>query len=512
MAPPKGFNVKWYRLAASTFIGCSFALVIRSIIIATWRSNQLSTSTKTPGNRISHIEDKPLLDETTSQGHGVAPVLQQNRNFDSNQVLDRQGHRKQHQLLLNVPFYVYEDIARLSDTFLGGIPVEQAISQRWQKHSLDYWFAQSSLYHPMRTHDPSQAKLFVIPLLMNLYSLRVYSPSSPVNAHRNVTQSRNVTLCWNIANDNKDKGVLQKEELCDKAMLKYATNVLNESAWFHRNQGRDHIVVTSHFGYKLKGKLNMPPLLRKIIASCNAVSYENRKYNIGSRQSYPSLLVGNPCPLLDQQERHHQTQPLRSTQIKKTHQVAFIGNLLDPGGKFYEDRANICRWINETNIHSLSTSYYQQEEGEPLPIVSTCGRGSQCPTLRLAKYGFHVKGDTFGSQRLMDALLSGTVPLFTRIEQYEIVPPWINWTKLSYFVNVSNQQSFQSTLSRLLYNTSNEEYYDRLDGVLANRDLFDWKTSLVPFDTYMYMLQAHLYPETKHPQNRTNRYSALILP
>ena len=528
MARKRLNGIRCHRPIAFAFMACSVCLVFRSISMATWSSNKLSTTSAEGGVGLPLMTYMASSNRTLVDNHDVSPEIYDNRNSVSDQLIERQRLRRRrhpgHQLLLSVPFYVYDDLVRLNDTYLGGIPLEQAISQRWQKHSLDYWFAKASLDHPMRTHDPSEAKLFVIPLLMNLYSLRVYSPSSPVNANRNVTRSRNVTLCWNMKqsdmkdNDNQAKNTDSSDIICDKALLKYAAKVLNSSTWFHRNEGRDHIIVTSHYGYKLKGKLNMPPLLRKMIASCHAISYENRKYNIPTRQSYPSLLVGNPCHAQDHQDYRQSVSLADSSMItKKTHEVAFIGNLLDPAGNYYEDRHNICLWINDTYKAGSATAPTSRQHSlnhqqQQLPLVSICGRGKQCPALSLAKYGFHAKGDTFGSQRLMDALLSGTVPLFTRSEQYDIVPPWIDWSKISYFVNVSNRESFKSSLHQILYNTSEEEYTGRRKAVLANRDLFDWKASLVPFDTYMYMLQAYLFPETKRPMEIANRYDALILP
>jgi hypothetical protein len=73
--------------------------------------------------------------------------------------------------------------------------------------------------------------------------------------------------------------------------------------------------------------------------------------------------------------------------------------------------------------------------------MSLCGAGQQCPALANARLGFHVRGDTYGSNRLIDTLLSGTVPIFTFDEQYNVVPDWINWKLLSYFARVSHGET-----------------------------------------------------------------------
>lgn len=89
--------------------------------------------------------------------------------------------------------------------------------------------------------------------------------------------------------------------------------------------------------------------------------------------------------------------------------------------------------------------------------------------------------------------------------QYDIVPPWFDWDKLSYFADITNKTSFMSSVTRIM--ADEEGYQVRLNNVLLNRDLFDWDGGH-PFDTYMYMLQAHLFPDQR--ANHT-RYTGLKL-
>jgi hypothetical protein len=351
-------------------------------------------------------------------------------------------------LLLSVPFYVYEELAWENAT-MGGLPIEKVVtSGDFTKHSNDYWFMKASLRHPMRTNDPAQAKLFVIPLLMNLYSARVYH--------------HNVPLCWN--------------ELCDRELLVHAKNVLNQSQWIHQYPER-HLVTTSHYGYHLKGKLKMPAVLRQALYECPSITFEQKIFNRKEQLRFSSYLVGNPCP----------------TSETKLYDFALIATL-KPTDERFADRQHICEWIHNTSSSALNIS------------VPICGTGVQCPTLAQSKFGFHVRGDTLGSQRLMDTLLSGTVPIFTRIEQYRVQPPWIDWDKLSYFVNVTTQSTFIESLTNILQDERG--YQQRHEAVLRHRPLLDWHT-LYPFDTYLYMLQAEVYPETRR---NTSPWSALILP
>jgi hypothetical protein len=47
-------------------------------------------------------------------------------------------------------------------------------------------------------------------------------------------------------------------------------------------------------------------------------------------------------------------------------------------------------------------------------------------------FSFSWGTDTWGSQRVMDTILSGTVPIFTHLNQYTISGHWIDWSRLSY--------------------------------------------------------------------------------
>ena len=105
--------------------------------------------------------------------------------------------------------------------------------------------------------------------------------------------------------------------------------------------------------------------------------------------------------------------------------------------------------------------------------------------------------------------MSGTVPIFTDDQQYDILPQWIDWKLLSVQVNVSSEESFAQGLEDIFNNTNYEE---KRRHVLANRDLLDWRTG-VAFDVYMYMFQRALLPETLSGGRTVNPYNftALII-
>ena len=83
--------------------------------------------------------------------------------------------------------------------------------------------------------------------------------------------------------------------------------------------------------------------------------------------------------------------------------------------------------------------------------------------------------------------------------QKDFTPPWIDWDKLSYIVDLSNQTVFTEMMTRIL--ADEEGYQERWRNVLLNKDLFDFEAGGV-FDTYMYFLQAEIYPTTRKNQTR----------
>lgn len=172
-------------------------------------------------------------------------------------------------LLLSVPFYVYEELAWINATY-GGESVHEKSHGRLNKHFNDYYFARASLSHPLRTEDPSKAKLFVVPILMNFFDDRSYSKKQ---------------LCWN--------------NRCDKELLIYAGKILQKSSWF-QNYSHLHIATTSHYAHG-KGfwESTKPRMLKRALYQCNVISYENRSFNSPDRLRFPSYLVGTPY-VLDQ--------------------------------------------------------------------------------------------------------------------------------------------------------------------------------------------------------------------
>lgn len=377
-------------------------------------------------------------------------------------------------LLLTVPFYVYEDLAWINATFdgrhVGDIARNEGKRGVRFKHGDDYWFLDASLKHPMRTRNIDEAKLFFVPTLLNYIDYKEWH--------------RDSKLCW------KNK--------CNFALLQDAHECLNQSQAFERYPDR-HVIVRSfysaHWDY-WNDELSQNPGFRNFLQDfkkMNAIVYEGKDLfpNPGHRITMTKYTVGTPC-------EHYTDKPF---------DVAMVASIHDDRLAF-EDRRNICKWLSRNT--TIKTS--------------VCGYGDRCPALGHSKFGFHAAGDTWGSQRLMDTILSGTVPIFTHLNQYEIAGDWIDWSQLSYYLPVHNDSSHalnvtrhsvrpQATqeifLQRLQAILNDEQGYERRHkAVLEHIPFFDY-TTLHPFDTAMYLFQAQIYPETRHKQSR---WSALLLP
>jgi hypothetical protein len=276
--------------------------------------------------------------------------------------------------------------------------------------------------------------------------------------------------------------------------MHHAGTVVASSRSFQEHPER-HVAVTSQWAYEVgQFRLKMPASLAKVLFQSHAITFEQRRFNSHERLQFPSYYVGRRCPL----------------QEEKIYDVAVIASLHHHDQrKGHEDRRSICEWLLMTNGTNQDNATATSSTSIRTPI---CGTGKQCPVLAQSKFGLHVRGDTFGSNRLMDTILSGTVPIFTRREQYDILPAWIDWKQFSYFIDMENatQTSFITSVTALVVETNSGDYHEKYQALMEHRHLFDW-TTLYPFDTYMYMLQAELYPETRHDPT-TSPWSGLLLP
>jgi len=329
------------------------------------------------------------------------------------------------ELKLTVPYYVYTEsnLNWENHTFVSNNndQTEYTLS----KHSDDYWLYQASLRHPLRTYDPNQAGLFFVPFMLNAVSER------KTCIQLNVTTER----CFRRPGH----------------AFQYANEQLGLSKYFQRHQGKDHVVVISHW---------LTPMTKKIhnLLNCNLINFEGRIPIPKDGISYiPSFYVGRGC----------------RGDIQKTHDFVLIATFR-PTLIEFRDRENICRWLLRKDDDDHHPTRYS---------VAACGQGDQCPSIGQARYGFHPRGDTFGSNRVMDLLLSRTVPIFTDPYQYEILPNFVPWRKLSYLANVTTKETFEASIASLL-SQLDSEYKEKILWIDKYMVMFD-HTGIYQFDSYM---------------------------
>jgi hypothetical protein len=350
---------------------------------------------------------------------------------------------------LNVPFYVYENPElNWVNATMDGKPY---IPRPDEKHTDDYYMRQAALNHPMRTHDPEQAKLFFVPTLLNAlldqWAAHMWFGGKQL-------------FCIN--------GTEGCFTLNDQLQLFLMVNqALTESPWFQRSSGKDHVIVASHWmGRHMGSEFGA-------IHMCNTILFENDvpvpawQYD---RVRMPGFYIGRPCP-----------------PMSKTSDFAMIASMFfydtevneEKRGNF-KSRSDICEWLGSDHTRNIT--------------VGLCGRGIQCPTLAQTRYGFHVRGDTWGSNRLMDILMSYTIPLFTNEEQYKIVPPFYPWKEVSYSVNVTDHDSFFASIDDIL-SRPEAEYEEKIELIKANMHILD-HTQPYQFDLHMVELARRLGLQT----------------
>ena len=132
----------------------------------------------------------------------------------------------------------------------------------------------------------------------------------------------------------------------------------------------------------------------------------------------------------------------------------------------------------------------------------------------------------------MDILVSGTVPIITHMAQMESQGDWIDWKQLSYYIPIHTSGFLPAHISKKWQRSSfqisegvgkeESKFLERIEWLMNDHDGYEQRqkavvdhipffdmTTIFPFDTYMYLFQADIYPETRHPRSR---WSALIMP
>ena len=232
------------------------------------------------------------------------------------------------------------------------------------------------------------------------------------------------------------------DSVCGRELVRRTERRLKKSEWFRRREGADHVVVASHWSTLHWKSLSLKKSPH--IASCNRITFQSNNVKHG-RLHLGKTYVGRRC-----------------ARQNKTHDVAFVATMK----KKFPWRRQACEWLR--NVTDLS--------------VRHCGSGDQCPALAEARVGLHIRGDSFGSNRLLDTLLSGTVPVMTNEAQYKILPPFLPWRNMSLFASMHSKEAFLSSLRAQMLYRSDEVARFNEDSRVAER--VDWEKPFL-FEEYM---------------------------
>ena len=411
-------------------------------------------------------------------------------------------------LQLDVPYYVYDELLWLNATF-GNKPVKELAAGRYKeefhpKHSNDYYFMLASLKHPMRTFDPDQAELFVIPILLNTYD-------------------RRVTYYGKFKKD------LCFEKKCNFYLMKHAATIIQNSVHYQKYPQR-HVIVASHFaripkrtGRQGKDSGNkLPSNMNEILSKVSTIHFENRHLldivddDNNNNNTTPAVQQPVYVPFVYVGERcvsrsSTSTTPPSSSQSshKYDYDVTLIASM-NPTNPNFIDRTNICNWLHSSsNNDDDNSSSIRSSSQMNIFCGTTASYNEYCPILSKSKYGFHVRGDSYGSNRLIDLILTGVIPIFTHYQQYDILPPFVNWQQLSYYIEMGegdnriSKDDFLRQLNDIVQDRdASNSYEGKKQYLLSKQYLFDWMNEpIYPFDRYMSYIQDRLLKQEAKNQN-----------
>lgn len=167
--------------------------------------------------------------------------------------------------------------------------LEEGKSWDWgaTKHGNDLQFAKVALENrfcdPLikRTLDPEKASVFVLPALFSLMVSDTYAEKSE-------------EICcwvdgWLKASENESVSLVKasyQEWACGEDLIDLLDVALGDNPFYQRFQGRDHVLIASHFHDNHIAKHH--PNLKNV----NWISFEGRHLN------QKDELVGLPCPAL----------------------------------------------------------------------------------------------------------------------------------------------------------------------------------------------------------------------
>ena len=303
------------------------------------------------------------------------------------------------------------------------------------KHADDWYFARAATRSVRRT-SPANAKIFVVPALLNLQSAAATEDEFP-DRHWHTEWKK---FCCDI------RGV----QVCHTDLVRELDNRLSKSKWFLRSGGKDHFLVASHWIWKFQYKKHK----FTSISACSQINFDAFSFTTNKQaHSFFHTYVGKNC-------RNSSFLRARLHSTKAIPGFHFIGDMtLKNPVEMYAvassgQRKLLCDAVAlmptkvVENSFCASSSYKYSvynvtcDHGRGVacnipikPHVVYCDNRKQensdvlrgqpcepspplyCESLSRAGFVLHARGDSWTSSRLSDAIDNGLVPVYTITEQ-----------------------------------------------------------------------------------------------
>ena len=348
-----------------------------------------------------------------------------------------------------IPFYVYTNHSQ----YLTCLPAAKKAFAQWSDyfHGDDVIWNKLILEHPWRVLDPEQAKIFIVPALINFRADR-----------RKVRCGSNPSLDQHSLMDSMAKYIISTEH-------------------YQKNNGIDHLIVSSHFKIRNNPKWKLfSSDFSKMLKNMTFGNFEikdNANYNFGRyRKWFAQWRCSIVVPYVDYSKMTSQYTSIENQEIIEKEQMTFeswknrhysflfMGGL--DGRRSYFTRRNLnwkCKEgffssaINGRTKQPFNHNYiYAASSWKKASVSGGNCNETQCLTrchnciltqnlkknytnfLMDSKFALVVHGDTPSTSRLYDAISSGSLPIIISSDLYEQALPFISnvpWFDFAFFIS-----------------------------------------------------------------------------
>ena len=415
--------------------------------------------------------------------------------------------------LPKVPFYMYTDkrLNWLANCKLN--PRNLVEKHKTFKHGDDVWFLEQAENHPWRVTNPEHAKIFIVPTIMS-YVMRYQHctssvealPSEPVEA---VPVS---ALHPGHADWVKRWGVMQT-----------AVSIgLRNSSWFKKNEGRDHIIVSSDFHMRYPNVLGnrMQSVMKNMIYGyfedlpnidydhspdvyefsrvespnfwgCTVVvpyvdqtfSHDPEKYDFDSwkTREIDFIFLGQYDSRDGYQLRRHLSMRFKMDMVNRS---LIYARTHDNPDKNAKHGPKVLRFNYPMEKCDLDTCLGSRLGGKNnLTRCIDCyfdktDRTRYLELMTKSKFALILSGDTASSSRIYDAISSGMIPVILGNSVFEIGLPFhsiVPWRDLCIFIDTKNLMTIIPQIE-LIFKKPEEKLKHKYLSISRYKDDVSWSS------------------------------------